>query len=215
MTLVDELALLRVENVRLKERLEVWEGLRDIRIDEVRGTGFFQANFIPFVAEFLYEWFEEQGGVNYVEMRVNHPASGPLVLTLQRAWGKTPHEMRTEKVMEMAARQDELEQALDDAFVHAVIMARAHKHYLNLDANSASHVGAIVRTCTKALPRLKERLGARNAYLPTVEVDETLPPGVVQFRDPLTGKVAASIVNVGTGDKDDTPPADPATNPAD
>ena len=34
--------------------------------------------------------------LNYIEMRFHNEATGPLLLTLQRVNGKTPHQLRTE-----------------------------------------------------------------------------------------------------------------------
>ena len=42
------------------------------------------------------EQFVEAGGVNYVEVSFTHPKTGPLVVTLQRTQGKTPHQLRVE-----------------------------------------------------------------------------------------------------------------------
>jgi len=67
------------------------------------------ATFVPLFVGWMAEWFTESGGMNYVEMHVFHLDTGPLVFTMQRCEGKTPHELR----QEAEARVEQLQQAVD------------------------------------------------------------------------------------------------------
>lgn len=87
---------------------------RDWRMSAKPGLteGFFTAEFMPYLAECLVGWFQEAGGVNYVEntyleLDVNHKETGKLTLTLQRVQGKTPDEMRQEAEAERDALKAE------------------------------------------------------------------------------------------------------------
>lgn len=58
----------------------------------------YDAPIIGALASALAQWFAEQGGPNYAEMQFStvDPEVGPLILTVQRKDGKTPHELRAE-----------------------------------------------------------------------------------------------------------------------
>ncbi len=57
-----------------------------------------QGGACQLMASAFAEQFRQQGGVNYLEMSFESkdPAIGPLLLTLQRREGKTPHILRME-----------------------------------------------------------------------------------------------------------------------
>jgi hypothetical protein len=42
------------------------------------------------------EYFAQYGGQNYLEFSMYHPSHGPLTVTIQRAKGKTPAQLKTE-----------------------------------------------------------------------------------------------------------------------
>jgi hypothetical protein len=72
------------------------KALRLMRAGPEGSNGFsfyLQSEFMPIIANLLGASFVDNGGVNFVEMRVNSDATGPLVLTMQRAEGKTPAEL--------------------------------------------------------------------------------------------------------------------------
>lgn len=48
------------------------------------------------MADAMVTFFKGEGGVNYVETQVHHPEDGDFILSVQRAAGKTPHELRRE-----------------------------------------------------------------------------------------------------------------------
>jgi len=68
-----------------------------------------KASFVPLFIGWMAAWFREQGGMNYVEVEAFHPETGPLVFTMQRCNGKTPHELR----LKAEAQVEQLPQAVD------------------------------------------------------------------------------------------------------
>lgn len=69
-----------------------------------------KADFVPLFIGWMAEWFREQGGMNYVEVEAFHPETGPLLFTMQRKDGTTPHELRCEAEAQSARLQQEIDQ---------------------------------------------------------------------------------------------------------
>ena len=67
-----------------------------------------------YIAAEMGSFFKSAGGQNYVEIRVNHEELGPLVLTMQRAHGKTPHELKAEAVESAKALAGALENLVNE-----------------------------------------------------------------------------------------------------
>lgn len=66
-----------------------------------------------FLADAMVTFFKGEGGTNYVEVKVHHP-EGDFILCVQRAAGKTPHELRREAEVErdaLGAQVAELKEA--------------------------------------------------------------------------------------------------------
>lgn len=61
------------------------------------------------LASAFAEQFTSSGGINYVEVSFTHPKTGPLIVTLQRTQGKTPHQLRDEAEAERDTLRAELE----------------------------------------------------------------------------------------------------------
>lgn len=78
----------------LAERVISETMLRDLSV----GNGSINANFeggaVHLLVDALAGQFSESGSENYLEMHFHSPATGPLVATLQRVNGKTPHQLR-------------------------------------------------------------------------------------------------------------------------
>ena len=85
--------------------------LRLISIDNGQIT--FGGEMVRILAEIMAQMLEAGGAgpANYTETRIFHDRLGPLVLTLQRVTGQTPHELRRAAETE----RDDLVAALHDA----------------------------------------------------------------------------------------------------
>jgi len=95
----EDVIKLKEENKRLKEEVEIFLGLKKMYIERGKWDVSMEGDFVPILADMLYQFFVDQGGVNYVEMRLtpkNPEECGPLALILQRVYGKTPAELKTE-----------------------------------------------------------------------------------------------------------------------
>lgn len=101
---------LEAENENLRGQNEVYLRLKEIHMTDKKWNVDFQGEFIPILAEMLYTFFIEAGGVNYVEMRLSPKTEGigPMLLTLQRVWGKTAHELRKEAESQVEILQQKL-----------------------------------------------------------------------------------------------------------
>lgn len=74
------------------------------------------------MADAMVGYFKGTGGINYVEFKVHHP-EGDFILCVQRAAGKTPHELRCDAERERdAAWNEALEKAASDC------RSRAKRH---------------------------------------------------------------------------------------
>ena len=83
--------------------------LRDLSV----GNGFINAIFeggaVQLMVDALVDQFLESGASNYIEMQFHSEATGPLVVTLQRVNGKTPHQLRAEAEQERDALRAKVE----------------------------------------------------------------------------------------------------------
>jgi len=52
--------------------------------------------FVRGLTALMAGWFDDAGGVNYVELRAFHERLGPFTMTVQRTLGKTPHQIGDE-----------------------------------------------------------------------------------------------------------------------
>lgn len=103
-----ELSALQAENDRTKAMLE--GRFADVRlVSFTDGKLDVSSGMIPCMAEYLAQMLQgdparpDASLANYVEMTLYHPEVGELVLTLQRASGKTPHQLRREAESRLAA----------------------------------------------------------------------------------------------------------------
>lgn len=86
----------------------------DYDAEEHKALWEIKADFVPLFIGWMAEWFKEQGGINYVEVQACHPRTGPLLFTMQRQEGKTPHELRCEAETRICA----LEEVLHDCYMY-------------------------------------------------------------------------------------------------
>lgn len=109
---------LEEKNRELQDQVDVYIHLKKLHLDGHRWEIDISGEFIPILAEMMYMFFKEAGGKNYVEMKLNpkNDECGPLSLTLQRIYGKTPHECRVEaekQVETLKQKVEELEKNSD------------------------------------------------------------------------------------------------------
>lgn len=84
--------------------------LRDLSVGNGSINASFEGGAVHLFVDSLANQFVESGAVNYLEMRFHSEATGPLLLTLQRVNGKTPHQLRTEAEKERDILRAKIEQ---------------------------------------------------------------------------------------------------------
>ena len=97
---------LQTENARLTALLE--GRYKDVRlVSFLHGEMVLQGSLMEHMAAFLAEMLRgtdpDAVPANYTETSMHHPELGPLTLTLQRRFGKTPHTLRREAEEKLAA----------------------------------------------------------------------------------------------------------------
>ncbi|MGI4791991.1 MAG: hypothetical protein ACRYFS_24475 [Janthinobacterium lividum] len=92
--------------------------IKDFRFTQQPGLteGFFQAEFVPALADAIYGTMQETGAVNFVEFTVYAPKSSPdaydrYILTFQKAKGLTP----ADKLKDAESKIQELEGIIANA----------------------------------------------------------------------------------------------------
>jgi len=74
-----------------------------------------QGGPVAYIAEYMAQVMGHPGDLNnYMEVTVNHAVAGPMVLTLQRANGKTPHQLKVEAEAEVQRLKRHLNQLYGD-----------------------------------------------------------------------------------------------------
>lgn len=68
--------------------------LRDFNVGNGSINASFEGGAVHLLVDSLATQFVESGAHNYIEMQFHSEATGPLLLTLQRVDGATPHELR-------------------------------------------------------------------------------------------------------------------------
>jgi hypothetical protein len=102
--------LLAIQELRLKS-LNVEDG----KIDMVC-----QSDLVCVFAQCMAEMLDGQGAVNLVEFKVSHPVKGPMILTLQRQYGKTPMDLVVE------AKEELVKARIDNAYLTATAKYNEH-----------------------------------------------------------------------------------------
>ena len=100
--------------IALAEKVTSEATLRDLNF----GNGFINATFeggaIHLMVDALATQFAESGAANYIEMQFHSEATGPLLFTLQRVDGKTPHQLRAEAEQERDWHAERCEDAMNE-----------------------------------------------------------------------------------------------------
>ena len=98
--LLDRLEAAENENAKLHialaEKITSETTLRDLRVVNGSINATFEGGAVQLMVDALADQFVESGASNYIEMQFHSKATGPLLFTLQRVNGKTPHQLRTE-----------------------------------------------------------------------------------------------------------------------
>ena len=103
------------ENEKLRNKLELFMDIKDYKIDAntTKLDLNISTDMVSIIAGYLAQWFEDNGGINYVELKMNDPRKngiGPFLLTMQRRYGETPHNLRVKAELELSNLKLELEQ---------------------------------------------------------------------------------------------------------
>lgn len=160
----------------------------DVRLVEFTGGELsLQGTLFEYVAEFMAQMLTAGGArpnpANYTETRLEHPELGPLVLTLQRQSGQTPHALRREA----EAERDALVEALHDAIVRpmGVVPASAETWYDHRLADAAvksrSTTANILLSGAGARPAAthRHRKGGLYRMIARGRIESTLEPCVI------------------------------------
>jgi hypothetical protein len=160
----------------------------DVRLVEFAGGELsLQGTLFEYVAEFMAQMLTAGGArpnpANYTETLLEHPELGPLVLTLQRQSGETPHELRREA----EAERDALIEALHDAIVRpmGVVPASAETWYDHRRADAAvknrSAAANLLPSGADALPAAthRHRKGGLYRMIARGRIEATLEPCVI------------------------------------
>ena len=111
--LSDRLEAAENENAKLRialvEKVTSETILRDLSVRNGSINATFEGGAIQLMVEALATQFVESGAANYIEMQFHSEATGPLLFTLQRVDGKTPHQLRAEAEQERDALRAEVE----------------------------------------------------------------------------------------------------------
>ena len=107
------------ENAKLREALAekvISETmLRDLNVGNGSINASFEGGAVHLLVDSLATQFVESGATNYLEMQFHSEATGPLLLTLQRVNGKTPHQLRAESEKERDQLRSDLATAEQDS----------------------------------------------------------------------------------------------------
>ena len=111
--LLDRLEAAENENAKLHialaEKITSETTLRDLRVVNGSINATFEGGAVQLMVDALADRFVESGAPNYIEMQFHGKATGPLLFTLQRVDGKTPHQLRAEAEQERDALRAEVQ----------------------------------------------------------------------------------------------------------
>ncbi|MCE6958385.1 hypothetical protein LAZ40_04850 [Cereibacter sphaeroides] len=182
----ERIAELEAEVSRLSALVE--SRYRDIRLVDIDENGQLQlqGSLFEHMAAFLAEMLKVEGRqepANYTESELHHPELGRLTLTLQRASGKTPHQLRREAELQrdaLEARLRDLAGATGASAEVAILQARIEDLAAQLAEKQASITEAVA-----------DRAAARSEAL--LEALEKAEEAAVFDRDALKTATSAQI----------------------
>lgn len=99
------------ENLRkaLAEKAVSQTMLRELSVGNGSINAAFEGGAAHLLADAFADQFLESEATNYLEVHLHSAATGPLVVTLQRVNGKTPHQLRAEAEKERDALRAKIE----------------------------------------------------------------------------------------------------------
>lgn len=121
-------AELQAEVARLREALDQFINIDHARLVSFKdGAWEFKSPIFPVFVHTLGQMLAEVNAPNHIELRAGHPEIGPIVLTIQKEWGKTPTDLRIEAEKERdqaryEAEQNRLKATLADQMRDAAIL---------------------------------------------------------------------------------------------
>ena len=127
--ILDRLEAAEKENTKLREALaeKVTSEtmLRDLSVGNGSINASFEGGAVHLLVDSLANQFVESGTANYLEMQFHSEATGPLLLTLQRVNGKTPHQLRTDAEKE----RDELRAKISNLTIGIEYLSNLKQSY--------------------------------------------------------------------------------------
>jgi len=88
--------------------------LKELDYKDGRLQALYQSPMVPLIADMVAEFFEEQGGTNFVGFRAWHKKLGEFEVTVQRMQGLTPYqkyEQGLQRIAELEAEVTRLQSA--------------------------------------------------------------------------------------------------------
>ena len=155
---------LRAENDELRkaltQKVTSETMLRDLSVGNGSINASFEGGAVHLLVDSLATQFVESGAHNYIEMQFHSEATGPLLLTLQRVNGKTPHQLRAEAEKERDILCDRLalESQKNSALHEAVNRACEERDDLRIALRHEAD-------CVEAAAAKIEALGAKIAEM--------------------------------------------------
>jgi len=138
---VDEPSMDEIEREARKATLE--------RMQYEKGEGWIidlRSKFVPYMACLFRDMLKEQDAENYVEFEVVHPEDGPILVRIQKKWGKSPGEI--------ARREIEWSNELEKVIYNTVTALRsAAQHHEGAARNALQSAADMVETTLTNLKR--------------------------------------------------------------
>ena len=155
---------LRAENDELRkalaQKVTSETMLRDLSVGNGSINASFEGGAVHLLVDSLATQFVESGAHNYIEMQFHSEATGPLLLTLQRVNGMTPHELlaKVEKERDILCDRLVLESQKNSALHEAVNRACEERDDLRIALRHEAD-------CVEAAKSEIEALGAKIAEM--------------------------------------------------
>ena len=163
-SLLDRLEEVEKENIKLRkalaQKVTSETMLRDLSVGNGSINASFEGGAVHLLVDSLATQFVESGAHNYIEMQFHSEATGPLLLTLQRVNGMTPHELlaKVEKERDILCDRLVLESQKNRALHEAVNRACEERDDLRIALRHEAD-------CVEAAKAEIEALGAKIAEM--------------------------------------------------